>query len=45
MRVYGREQVSHLWLVDPLAKTLGVYRLEAGRWIVANAPRQRRQRR
>jgi hypothetical protein len=36
MRVYGREQVSHLWLVGALAKTSGVYRLEAGPWIMAN---------
>jgi hypothetical protein len=25
----------HLWLVDPLARVLEVYRLEAGRWVVA----------
>jgi len=36
MRIYAREQVSHLWLVDPIAKTLEVYRLEAGHWIVAS---------
>jgi Uma2 family endonuclease len=36
MRIYGREQVAHLWLVDPLAKTLEVYRLETGRWVVVN---------
>jgi hypothetical protein len=36
MRVYSREQVSHLWLVDPLAKTLEVYRLEGGRRIMAD---------
>jgi Uma2 family endonuclease len=35
MRVYAREQVAHAWLVDPLAKTLEVYRLEQGRWAVA----------
>ena len=34
MRIYGREHVAHLWLVDALAKTLEVYGLEAGRWIV-----------
>jgi hypothetical protein len=34
MRIYGREHVANLWLVDALAKTLEVYRLEAGRWIV-----------
>ena len=36
MRIYGRESVGHLWLVEPLAKTLEVYRLEDGRWIVAS---------
>ena len=36
MRIYAREHVSHLWLVDPIAKTLEVYRLDAGHWIVAS---------
>jgi Uma2 family endonuclease len=35
MRIYAREGVGHLWLVDPIARTLEVYRLEDGRWIVA----------
>ena len=35
MRAYGREQVAHAWLVDPLQKTLEVYRLDDGRWVVA----------
>ena len=35
MAVYAREGVGHLWLVDPRAQTLEIYRLEAGRWIVA----------
>ena len=26
--VYARERVSHVWLVDPLAKTLEIYRLD-----------------
>jgi Uma2 family endonuclease len=34
MSIYGREGVRHLWLVDPLANTLEVYRLEEGRWVV-----------
>lgn len=34
MPVYARENVAHLWLVDPLTQTLEVYRLEAGRWFV-----------
>src|SRR5439155_873756 len=36
MRIYAREQVGHLWLIDPIARTLEVYRLEDARWIVAN---------
>lgn len=35
MRIYAREKVGYLWLVDPIARTLEVYRLEAVRWIVA----------
>jgi hypothetical protein len=30
--IYAREGVNHLWLVNPLAKTLEVYRLSDGRW-------------
>ena len=30
--IYAREGVSHAWLVDPLARTLEVLRLEDGRW-------------
>ena len=36
MRVYGREGVCHLWIVDPLQRTLEVYRLEGGRWVVVS---------
>jgi len=32
MPVYARHGVSHLWLIDPLAKVLEVYRLIAGAW-------------
>jgi|SRR5262245_12517855 len=35
MRIYAREGVRHLWIVDPLARTLEVYRLEDERWVVA----------
>jgi Uma2 family endonuclease len=35
MRVYARESVGHLWLVDPIVRTLEVYRLEGGRWMVS----------
>lgn len=36
MPIYARERVGHLWLVDPLTKTLEVYRLEGDRWVVAS---------
>ncbi|MHB8877588.1 MAG: Uma2 family endonuclease, partial [Myxococcaceae bacterium] len=31
--VYAREGVSHLWFIDPLARTLEVLRLTEGRWV------------
>ncbi len=34
MRIYAREGVPHLWIVDPLLETLEAYRLEAGRWVL-----------
>jgi len=36
MGIYAREGVSHLWMIDPVRRTLEVYRLEEGRWLVAN---------
>jgi hypothetical protein len=35
--VYARAQVRHAWLVDPIAKTLEVYRLEGGGWLLLGA--------
>jgi Uma2 family endonuclease len=32
MQVYSREQVGHLWLVDPLAQILEVYRRTSELW-------------
>ncbi len=34
LTVYAREGVGHAWLVDPLARTLEVLRLESGRWSI-----------
>ena len=34
MPVYAREGVAHLWLVNPAARTLEVYRLAEGRWLL-----------
>lgn len=31
--IYAREQVGHVWLVDPIARTLEVYRLDGGHWV------------
>jgi Uma2 family endonuclease len=33
MDLYAREGVRHLWLVDPLARLLEVWRLERERWL------------
>lgn len=32
-RIYAREGVRHLWLADPRAETLEVYRLEGAHWL------------
>ena len=37
MPIYARERVSHLWLVDPLQRTLEVYRLEGHGWFVVSS--------
>jgi Uma2 family endonuclease len=34
MRIYAREGVGHLWIVDPLLRTIEVYRLRDGSWVV-----------
>lgn len=36
MRIYGREGVGHSWIVEPLQKTLEIYRLESSRWLVVS---------
>lgn len=33
-RSYAREGVSHYWLINPRTRTLEVWRLEGGRWVV-----------
>ena len=35
MPKYASNGVSHLWIVDPILRTLEVYHLEDGRWVVA----------
>jgi len=34
LTIYAREQVAHAWLIDPVARTLDVLRVEAGRWTI-----------
>jgi len=34
LRVYGREGVSHVWLLNPVLRTLEVFRLERGHWLL-----------
>ncbi|MBM4319962.1 MAG: Uma2 family endonuclease, partial [Deltaproteobacteria bacterium] len=36
-RIYSREAVGHLWLVDPDLRTLEVLQLEDGRWVLLQA--------
>jgi Uma2 family endonuclease len=33
MAISAREGVRHAWLVDPIARTLEVYRLQATDWL------------
>ena len=37
MPLYGQYGVPHFWLIDPVAKTLEVFRLESGRWSLLGA--------
>ena len=34
LAAYVREQVAHAWLIDPVAETLEVLRLDGGRWTI-----------
>ncbi len=36
LAVYAREHVPHAWLVDPLAQTIEVLRLDSGRWTIVS---------
>ena len=38
MPVYAREGVGHVWLVDPIERTIEVSRLDGDRWVVEPAP-------
>ncbi|MFP5305813.1 MAG: Uma2 family endonuclease [Gammaproteobacteria bacterium] len=34
MRIYAEQGVPHCWLLDPLARTLEVFTLQGGRWLL-----------
>ena len=34
MPIYAREEARHLWLVDPIVRTLEAFRLEGARWML-----------
>ena len=36
MRIYAREEVRHLWIVDPMLHTLEIYRLDGEQWVVVS---------
>jgi len=36
LRIYARENVSHLWLVNPVVKTTETYRLQGANWSLIN---------
>lgn len=36
LAIYARAGVHHAWLVDPIARTLEVLRLEGGRWSIVS---------
>src|SRR5687768_7508101 len=42
LRVYAREGVNHAWMLDPLAETLEVLRLERGLWTIVSTHVERR---
>ncbi len=37
LRIYARERVAHVWLADPIARTLEVLRLEGDRWSIVSS--------
>jgi Uma2 family endonuclease len=34
LKIYAREQVTHVWLIDPVVNTLEIYQLEGGRYFL-----------
>jgi Uma2 family endonuclease len=35
MPIYAQHEIPYLWLIDPAAKTLDVFRLATGQWILS----------
>jgi Uma2 family endonuclease len=40
MPIYARERVGHVWLVDPIARTLEAYRLAGDHWTLVGTWRE-----
>jgi Uma2 family endonuclease len=38
LAIYAREQVAWAWLIDPLARTIEVLKLDNGRWTILATP-------
>ncbi|WP_395855079.1 Uma2 family endonuclease [Cystobacter fuscus] len=36
-RIYAREGVRHMWHVDPLARTLDIFRLQGSQWLLVDS--------
>ncbi len=36
LRIYARQNIGHAWVIDPLARTLEVLRLEHDRWSIVS---------
>ena len=34
MRIYAQHAVPHVWIIDPAARTLDIFRLESGKWLL-----------
>jgi len=37
MPIYAQYQVAHVWLIEPILKTLEIFKLESGRWVLSGA--------
>lgn len=37
LSIYARERVAHVWLADPVARTLEILHLESGRWTIVSS--------